>query len=348
MFRTHPLEVPARLSALRARVWMRVRRPEGIGEGTRWLFVVLVLASLLLTLPAPLTAANGTLRLVAVAGAVVLGLSWGAGYLRRSAPLAMDLVDAVALLAFALASPEPTIVFPLVFAALWFRSLYGSGRRAVLRCGLYAGALGASLPLWPYVPGHTGGTEIAPLVGTFPAMFLTVIVGRHLAVCDRRHHGGDTQAVYAYAREDLDHWESVLGRNLPGGVFGENLTTMGVDVNAAVIGERWRIGDELELAVTVPRIPCGTFRGWIAEQGWLRTFARAAMPGTYLSVVSSGQVRAGDPVTVLHRPAHGVTVARVFRAVTLEPALLPSILAAEGLDEETKEMARQRRTFALG
>jgi MOSC domain-containing protein YiiM len=167
-------------------------------------------------------------------------------------------------------------------------------------------------------------------------------------VCDRRHHGGDTQAVYAYAREDLDHWESVLGRNLPGGVFGENLTTTGVDVNAAVIGERWRIGDELELAVTVPRIPCGTFRGWIAEQGWLRTFARAAMPGTYLSVVSSGQVRAGDPVTVLHRPAHGVTVAQVFRAVTLEPALLPSILAAEGLDEETKEMARQRRTFALG
>ena len=167
-------------------------------------------------------------------------------------------------------------------------------------------------------------------------------------VCDRRHHGGDTQAVYAYAREDLDHWESVLGRNLPGGVFGENLTTTGVDVNAAVIGERWRIGDELELAVTVPRIPCGTFRGWIAEQGWLRTFARAAMPGTYLSVVSPGQVRAGDPVTVLHRPAHGVTVAQVFRAVALEPALLPSILAAEGLDEETKEMARQRRTFALG
>ena len=61
-------------------------------------------------------------------------------------------------------------------------------------------------------------------------------------VCDRLNHGGDTQAVYAYAREDLDHWESVLGRSLPGGVFGENLTTTGVDVNGAVIGERWRIG----------------------------------------------------------------------------------------------------------
>ncbi len=166
-------------------------------------------------------------------------------------------------------------------------------------------------------------------------------------VCDRRNHGGDTQAVYAYAREDLDHWQSVLERTLAGGVFGENLTTTGVDVNGAVIGEHWRIGDELELAVTVPRIPCGTFRGWIAERGWLRTFARAAMPGTYLSVVTPGYVRAGDPVTIVHRPAHGVTVAQVFRAITLEPALLPSILVADELEDETREMARTGRTFAL-
>jgi len=167
-------------------------------------------------------------------------------------------------------------------------------------------------------------------------------------VCNRRHHGGDTQAVYAYAREDLDHWESVLGRPLPGGVFGENLTTTGVDVNGAIIGERWQIGDDLVLAVTVPRIPCGTFRGWIAERGWLRTFSRAAVPGTYLSVVSPGKVRARDPVTVVHRPAHGVTVAQVFRALTLEPELLPSILAADELEEETKARARSGRTFPLG
>ena len=165
---------------------------------------------------------------------------------------------------------------------------------------------------------------------------------------DHRHHGGDTQAVYAYAREDLDHWESVLGRTLPGGAFGENLPTTGLDVNGAVIGERWRIGDELELQVTVPRIPCGTFRAWIAQRGWLRTFTRAAMPGTYLSVVSPGQVRAGDSVTVVHRPGHGVTVAQVFRALTLEPELLPSILAADELEEEAKERARAGRIFSLG
>ncbi len=163
---------------------------------------------------------------------------------------------------------------------------------------------------------------------------------------DRLNHGGDTQAVYAYAREDLDHWESVLGRTLPGGTFGENLTTTGLDVNGAVIGERWRIG-AVELQVTVPRIPCGTFRARIAEHGWLRTFTRAVRPGTYLSVVSPGLIRAGDRVNVVHRPAHGVTVAEVFRALTLEPELLPSILAVIELPE-AKETARPGGTFPAG
>jgi MOSC domain-containing protein YiiM len=146
--------------------------------------------------------------------------------------------------------------------------------------------------------------------------------------------------VYTYAREDLDSWESVLGRNLVGGVFGENLTTTGADVSGAIIGERWRIGDELELAVTVPRMPCGTFRGWMDERGWLKTFTRAAAPGAYMRVVCPGQVRAGDSLTIVHRPAHGVTVSQVFRALTLEPGLLPSILAADELDEEVRQKAR--------
>jgi MOSC domain-containing protein YiiM len=59
-----------------------------------------------------------------------------------------------------------------------------------------------------------------------------------------------------------------------------------------------------------------------------------------MSVVCPGQVRAGDSVTIIHRPAHGVTVSQVFRALTLEPDLLPSILAADELEEEVREKAR--------
>src|SRR5215213_429510 len=96
---------------------------------------------------------------------------------------------------------------------------------------------------------------------------------------DRKHHGGNDQAVYAFQREDLDEWERRLGRELPNGFFGENLTTVGLDVNDARIGERWRIGEEVVLQVTAPRIPCSTFRGWMAEKGWAKTFTAAGRPG---------------------------------------------------------------------
>lgn len=64
-------------------------------------------------------------------------------------------------------------------------------------------------------------------------------------------------------------------------------------------------------------------------------------------MVTAGQVRCGDPITVVHRPAHGVTVAQVFRALTLEPELLPSILAADELVAETRARALEGRSFRL-
>jgi MOSC domain-containing protein YiiM len=161
-------------------------------------------------------------------------------------------------------------------------------------------------------------------------------------VYDVKHHGGPDQAVYAYAREDLDGWEAELGRPLADGVFGENLTTLGLDVNGALIGERWRIGPDVVLEVSCPRIPCATFQGWLEREGWIKRFTRAAVPGAYLRVIEPGDVRAGDPVGIVHRPGHEVTVALAFRAMTLEPDLLPRLLVAEALPEEDRELVRRR------
>ncbi|MBG0832277.1 MOSC domain-containing protein [Planomonospora sp. ID67723] len=161
-------------------------------------------------------------------------------------------------------------------------------------------------------------------------------------VYDVRHHGGSDQAVYAYAREDLDGWERELGRPLPNGSFGENLTTSGLDVNAALIGERWRLGHDVVLEVSCPRIPCGTFQGWLETEGWIKRFTRAALPGAYLRVIEPGDVRAADPVEVVHRPGHDVTVALAFRALTLEPDLLPRLLVADALPAADLEQIRRR------
>jgi len=161
-------------------------------------------------------------------------------------------------------------------------------------------------------------------------------------VYDVQHHGGPDQAVYAYAREDLDVWQAELGRRLPNGVFGENLTTAGNDVSGALIGERWRVGPDVVLEACGPRIPCRTFQGWLDDKGWIKRFTAVARPGAYLRVISPGAVTAGDPVVIEHRPAHDVTVAVAFRAFTTEPGLLPSLLVADALPGWAMDHVRKR------
>jgi MOSC domain-containing protein YiiM len=165
------------------------------------------------------------------------------------------------------------------------------------------------------------------------------IVGDYIG--DVANHGGSDQALYAFPREDLDAWAERLGRELPNGFFGENLTTVGIDVNEALLGERWRIGDTVVVQVTGPRIPCSTFRGWIGEVGWLKIFTSVARPGAYLRIVVPGQLRAGDPITVVRRPDHDVTVSLVYRALMTERELLPRLLAAG--DDLGNELAGELR-----
>lgn len=143
-----------------------------------------------------------------------------------------------------------------------------------------------------------------------------------------RHHGGDTQAVYAVAREELDWWGEELGRELPDGMFGENLTTTGLDVDAALLGERWRVGTAV-LEVCGPRIPCSRFAARMGEKGWVRRFSERGRVGAYLGVVEPGTVRSGDTVEVVHRPEHDWTVPRSFRAFMGEKDLARELLAAD-------------------
>ncbi|WP_099023456.1 MOSC domain-containing protein [Mycolicibacterium palauense] len=176
-----------------------------------------------------------------------------------------------------------------------------------------------------------------PMHGGLGSGLVGDLIGNHQV------HGGDDQAVYAYAREDLDGWQADTGRDFPGGSFGENLTTSGIDVTGALIGERWRVGDSgLVLEVSAPRIPCRTFAAFLDIAGWIRTFTEAAKPGAYLRVITPGTVRAGDRITVTSRPDHAVTVGLVFRARTREPQLLPQLLVADALPDEIKEQVRRR------
>lgn len=161
-------------------------------------------------------------------------------------------------------------------------------------------------------------------------------------IVDLTSHGGPDQAVYAFAREELDGWAARLERPIRAGLFGENLTTAGVEVDDARIGETWRVGEELLLQVTLPRVPCVTFADQLQRPGWIREFTGHGRTGAYLRVLRPGEVRAGDPVTVVDRPDSELTVSIAFRALTLEPDLLP-VLASAPVELPAKLAAKLAR-----
>jgi MOSC domain-containing protein YiiM len=158
-------------------------------------------------------------------------------------------------------------------------------------------------------------------------------------VADKANHGGLEQAVYAYAREDLDFWTEQLGRELRNGIFGENITTAGIDVSAALIGETWRAGSVV-LQVTGPRIPCEPFQSWLgAEPHWVKRFAAAGRPGAYLRVLTPGPVTAGEDLEVMSRPAVAVTVAESMLAYYGDHELMRRLLEVEGRGTQWDEIA---------
>lgn len=135
---------------------------------------------------------------------------------------------------------------------------------------------------------------------------------------NRTHHGGLDKALYAYAQEDADFWARQLDRDLPPGWFGENLRVDGIDVNAARVGEVWRIGNRVELEVTMPRTPCATFARWVGgsqARGWVKRFSDEGRLGAYLRVRKTGSVSAGDLVEVVERPEGAPTVLEIYRGV---------------------------------
>jgi MOSC domain-containing protein YiiM len=149
-------------------------------------------------------------------------------------------------------------------------------------------------------------------------------------VADTKFHGGTYQAVYAFAREDLDLWSERLGVTIPNGQFGENFTTEGIDVNEALIGERWQIGSVIVELADV-RIPCSVFSNYMGLKGfdnakWVKRFTQEGRPGPYLRVIQEGSVTAGDELIVVHKPDHDISVTTMFRAMTTDRQLLPSLL----------------------
>ncbi len=155
---------------------------------------------------------------------------------------------------------------------------------------------------------------------------------------DRKAHGGPDKAIYAYAVEDTRWWKEKLGRSLQYGEFGENLTTEGVAVNDALVGERWAIGTAV-FEVSEPRIPCWRLGVRMNDQGFVRRFTEALRPGTYLRIIVEGAVGAGDEIRIIERPDHELTIRDIFRIYTRDREEVGRLLAVPRISESWRKWA---------
>jgi MOSC domain-containing protein YiiM len=186
------------------------------------------------------------------------------------------------------------------------------------------------------------GRPMMSAIGKLPVEGPVRVEGVNLAgddQADRRVHGGPDKAVYAYAREDSDWWAEQLGREIVDGMFGENLTTEGVDVSNALVGERWRIGT-VELEVCQPRLPCSKLGLRFGDLKMVKRFGQAGRPGAYLRIVTEGELQAGDELTVVSRPDHDVTVALVADAILVDDSLAAKAASAPELADDLAEALR--------
>jgi MOSC domain-containing protein YiiM len=164
---------------------------------------------------------------------------------------------------------------------------------------------------------------------------------------DRKAHGGIDKAVYAYAVEDLDWWAHEIGRPLQHGELGENLTTQGLDVNGALVGERWAIGTTV-LEVSEPRVPCWRLGVRMNDKHFPRRFTEALRPGAYLRIVVEGDVGEGDEIRILERPDHPLTIRDVFRIYAFDRQEAGRILATSGMSEAWRSWASDQQEKTKG
>ena len=159
-------------------------------------------------------------------------------------------------------------------------------------------------------------------------------------VVDTKHHGGYHRAVYAYAVEDAQWWETKIGRTITPGMFGENITTQGLDVTGALIGEQWRIGDLL-LEVAEPRIPCKVFSGFWDRPTLIKEFTEAGRPGAYMRIIEEGMVEAGTAIEIVHRPSHGITIGDLYAAKSGAREKISEIAVLKELSDEYRDWAQK-------
>jgi MOSC domain-containing protein YiiM len=168
------------------------------------------------------------------------------------------------------------------------------------------------------------------------------------AQADLSVHGGVDKAVYCYAAAHYDYWRKELpGRELPMGMFGENLTIDDFTEDSVHLGDRFSVGTA-EVVVTQPRLPCYKLGVRFGSEDMVKRFLASGRTGFYVAVQREGDVGAGDEVKVIAHDPNAVPVSEITRLYVAkrwtdaDVAALRRALQVTALPESWKEYFRER------
>lgn len=164
-------------------------------------------------------------------------------------------------------------------------------------------------------------------------------------VSDTRHHGGEDQAIYVYGDDDYKWWEEEMSKTLSPGTFGDNLTIASLSCRDVFIGDRFRIGNDVVIEATAPRIPCATLAARMREKQFPVKFRRAERPGFYCRVLNTGTVVAGDDVEhIAYEQNPRFSVVDIFR-LYYQPS--PSVEVLQQVLEQPVAIRERKRLESI-
>jgi MOSC domain-containing protein YiiM len=151
------------------------------------------------------------------------------------------------------------------------------------------------------------------------------------------------QALCAYPHEHYAFFETVLGRPLPPGSFGENLTVSFGTEHHVRIGDVLA-GDQVRLQVTGPRTPCKKLNR--ALDARVTGFALETVRlGYYLRVLVPGSMRHGEDLKVVDSDPNSPTIAEFVEGALVEfwqPERLRALLQSSKLTATWAAAVREK------
>lgn len=156
---------------------------------------------------------------------------------------------------------------------------------------------------------------------------------------DLIHHGGENKAVYAYDIAYYEHWKTILPQhNWQPAVLGENLTTAGLTDDVVLIGNHYKIGTTVLMAVQ-PRFPCFKLNIKTGIPNMLELFVQQQKHGTYFKVIEEGIIQVNDTIELIQHSKHNVSILQLVQSYYSKGAeknLLHAILAIDILPQKLR------------